>query len=1041
MTKAATLLAIGVVLIGAVMFGVVMRRGEPCDSAAALVLLQSPTSAGSVGPRWSGRCFAISPTARTAGSESPIQLRGALARFELAGRIRSPQTELDLGVALALAGDPTAGIHTIGASLGDRNADALSNLAAAHLLRARRDGSAYDRVVALDLSGRALSVQPRHAAALFNQALALSDLGLAEAADRTWRQYLTADSWSFWANEGRRVLSDPQRNVASVSSRLNDLIARRPEAPELPGVCAEAGQACRDWVQRVALPGWARAFLSGDAVAAAASIQRARGLVHALTDRGDRLEADTVADIEFAITADAGRASAIASGIDAYARGRDAFERELPSATLFSEAERILANAYSPFVGWAHAQRVYADLNRYTAVDLERIGPELRGWARDANARGYHALEGRLLYLAALSHGNRADYTSAEPLLAASHAALERTREHDHLAATQVALADARLRLGDPEAGWQWAARAFAILPEILSTRRRYVILLTSGVWLVNSQLDHAALTLLAGARDSAVQSRVPARLAEVSIYLAKAFRRLGFMDRARAELAAAGPDPSRTIGWGQDDRSRHEYLSAFAEVEALDKPDEAIAAATEALRFFESRGFAVRVATLHLVRGRAHQVRGQRDLAAADYDAGIATYERYRGALASSQLRLMSQDVVWQLYEARLGVADGTAADILAVAERGRARTLLEEVRPQGIAFSPERLQAGLPRHVRVVMYAVLEKELLTWAITPDQIELRRQAIDRAVLERQVLAFVHGQSTAGPPDSSNEQAEALYRLLVTPVADVLAENTALLFVPDDVLHRLPFGALRAPGSRRRIIDSHDVVIAPSATLIADWLDEPVAVSKRLERLLVVANPAGGVGGSPLPGAEREAASIAPLYADAEVLSRSDATKAAFVQRIATADVIHFAGHATSSSDFPLLSHLEFATEAGLSGTAAMDADEIAALPLTRTRLVVLAACRTGGGAIRSGEGVLSLARPFLIAGVPVVIATLWEIDDALSRPLVTQLHALLAAGVAPARALRRAQLESEVPPAVWSAFVVVGNSGWREPPPKESGL
>ena len=77
------------------------------------------------------------------------------------------------------------------------------------------------------------------------------------------------------------------------------------------------------------------------------------------------------------------------------------------------------------------------------------------------------------------------------------------------------------------------------------------------------------------------------------------------------------------------------------------------------------------------------------------------------------------------------------------------------------------------------------------------------------------------------------------------------------------------------------------------------------------------------------------------------------------------------------------------------------------------TRLIILAACGTGVGPAFHGEGALSVARPFLVAGVPFVIATLWDVDDAASRAFFVALHRRLAAGQAPASALRETQIDA----------------------------
>ena len=57
-------------------------------------------------------------------------------------------------------------------------------------------------------------------------------------------------------------------------------------------------------------------------------------------------------------------------------------------------------------------------------------------------------------------------------------------------------------------------------------------------------------------------------------------------------------------------------------------------------------------------------------------------------------------------------------------------------------------------------------------------------------------------------------------------------------------------------------------------------------------------------------------------------------------------------------------------------------AEEISALNLRNTWLVVLSACDTGIGPQQNAEGVLGLRRGFIQAGAQNLLMTLWPIDD-----------------------------------------------------------
>jgi CHAT domain-containing protein len=103
---------------------------------------------------------------------------------------------------------------------------------------------------------------------------------------------------------------------------------------------------------------------------------------------------------------------------------------------------------------------------------------------------------------------------------------------------------------------------------------------------------------------------------------------------------------------------------------------------------------------------------------------------------------------------------------------------------------------------------------------------------------------------------------------------------------------------------------------------------------------------------------------------------------------------------------------------------ADLDAERLAGI-----ELVFLAACDTAPGfSDGDREGVAGLARAFLAAGVPSVVATLWVVDDQASARLAAMFHRRLLEGQPPAHALRRAQIAllsdpSVITPFAWAPF------------------
>jgi CHAT domain-containing protein len=173
-------------------------------------------------------------------------------------------------------------------------------------------------------------------------------------------------------------------------------------------------------------------------------------------------------------------------------------------------------------------------------------------------------------------------------------------------------------------------------------------------------------------------------------------------------------------------------------------------------------------------------------------------------------------------------------------------------------------------------------------------------------------------------------------------------------------------------------------------------------------RLLIVVDPESQE--EPLVNADLEAAAITRAFPSDEValLTGADATKTNVLAALHSSNFVHFACHGTGAA---LGSPLE--TGLLLAPDDLWLAAEILQERPIEVRLVVASACETGviqGGTSATDE-VISLASVFLAAGAAACIATLWSINDYTTALLMTRFYEALAAGAAPATALREAQL------------------------------
>ena len=139
------------------------------------------------------------------------------------------------------------------------------------------------------------------------------------------------------------------------------------------------------------------------------------------------------------------------------------------------------------------------------------------------------------------------------------------------------------------------------------------------------------------------------------------------------------------------------------------------------------------------------------------------------------------------------------------------------------------------------------------------------------------------------------------------------------------------------------------------------------------------------------PASRAEIAAIARAAGAVRVVRGADATRAAVAHALATAKVVHLAGHGWEAGEVPPLGGVRVAD--GWFTSTDLPPDGVAA------DLVVLAACRTGGGYGRTAVAWGGLVPALLAAGVRRVLWTLDDVDDSATAHLMTLFHRTRAAG------------------------------------------
>jgi len=333
-----------------------------------------------------------------------------------------------------------------------------------------------------------------------------------------------------------------------------------------------------------------------------------------------------------------------------------------------------------------------------------------------------------------------------------------------------------------------------------------------------------------------------------------------------------------------------------------------------------------------------------------------------------------------------------------------------------------------------------------------------------------------------------------------------------VLVSPDGVLGTLPLSALpgKKPGSY--LLEDWSICVMPTPHLLLESARDVTSQRPAAKRLLLVggvdytAPPTdiaytteisvhpklagyfgGGMSFSPLPGTKGEVVGIEKIYRSHHknegitTLAGAEATERRFRQEATRHAYLHVATHGffappnirsaliprNYAESTPTTGHVSSVHPGLLSGLAmtganrpdprgddgVITAEEVGAMNLSRTNLVVLSACDTGLGQVAGGEGLLGLQRAFQVAGARSVLGSMWKVHDYATMLLMERFYRnMWNENMGKLAALREAQLwmlregsahekmptekkpktakPTRLPPFFWGAFVLSGD--WR---------
>ena len=295
-----------------------------------------------------------------------------------------------------------------------------------------------------------------------------------------------------------------------------------------------------------------------------------------------------------------------------------------------------------------------------------------------------------------------------------------------------------------------------------------------------------------------------------------------------------------------------------------------------------------------------------------------------------------------------------------------------------------------------------------------------------------------------------------LYDQLLAKVDRRIADSQRLLILPDGPLYYLPFAAVMAPASDKPsgwqyLTEWKPVHTAQSATVYAElqqWRKKQEGTTPTLVALGDPSYPQSGPqpasqdsdkeaathhlpfavrsmvdrglfdGLLPLPNTAREIDGIAGLFPKDHVRKYlgNQATEDRAKQELETASYVHLAAHGLADPFNSLNSFLALTIPEKWSAdknNGILQAWEVIDHLRLDADLVVLSACATALGPELGGEGLMSLARAFQIAGARTVAASLWPVADESTAELMIRFYRHLIQDHMPKdEALRTAQME-----------------------------
>jgi len=351
---------------------------------------------------------------------------------------------------------------------------------------------------------------------------------------------------------------------------------------------------------------------------------------------------------------------------------------------------------------------------------------------------------------------------------------------------------------------------------------------------------------------------------------------------------------------------------------------------------------------------------------------------------------------------------------------------------------------------------YSDGKRKLYIFLITRDHLDFHETGLD-SLFRRNAYIIRNtcdpSMVSGNPGENFKRYTEALnymYINLVKPTEELLKGNK-LIIIPDEEIGWLPFDAFIKNKPEPEQTDYEGLHYLINDYIFSYGYSSSLIFNKshRIRKGVNVysfspdysGTSVGGEDVDQLVGANEEIRSINNLF-KGKSFAGEKATKENFINTIQEPVIFHLAMHSMSDSVNSRYSYMLFDTHNSPAEKCKLYNYEIS-LGRISSPMVVLSACNSGTGTLFYGEGLMSLARSFILAGASSVIKTAWNVNDEVSSAIITRFYYYLSLGKHKDEAMRLAKLDflkGSSPafknPYYWTAYEVLGNNEPLTPKP-----